>query len=286
MGRIGVLVLSWCLTIAALVRPAAAGDFPKNLAFLKGLPVVITGECLFDSDGRNVRFGPCEARVAKTKDAGGAHLFYLMEATATERLDGIQSFTLSTREVAPPARLRGDITVVVRGTCSGRELGLETPSHCSIAVYPVDGADGPDERIFLRLTRSLAPVRVEFFELYRGVIIPAERPAVRTPERKGGDVGVLLLADVLVIPGMLQDLPPELSYLELFHVVGTLPCRDPAGARAGICQVLRDPETRIYYFLMYRDERLRQVWRVDTASRRSQVLWSTPPCCNEGDLCA
>lgn len=96
----------------------------------------------------------------------------------------------------------------------------------------------------------------------------------------------LLLADVLVVPGALQDLPPELSYFELFREVGTLPCRDPAGRRFGVCRVLVDPETRMHYFLMYRHDRLWEVWRVDAVDRKSKVLWSVPPRCDEGDLCA
>ena len=99
----------------------------------------------------------------------------------------------------------------------------------------------------------------------------------------------LLLADVLVAPGALQDLPPELKYLEYaeyFRPLGTLPCRDAAGNRSGICRVLIEPETRDHYFLMYRDERLWKAWRVNGADRRPQVLWQAPPRCGKEDECA
>ena len=98
----------------------------------------------------------------------------------------------------------------------------------------------------------------------------------------------LLLADVLVAPGAPQGLPPELKYLEhaeYFRPLGTLSCRDPTGTRAGICQVLFDPETRDHYFLMYRDQ-LWKVWRVNGADRRFHVLWQAPPRCEKEDECA
>lgn len=99
----------------------------------------------------------------------------------------------------------------------------------------------------------------------------------------------LLLVDVLVGPGTSQDLPPELKYLEYpeyFRPLGTLPCRDPTGNRAGICEVLLDPETRDHYFLMYRGDRLWKAWRVNGADRRFHVLWQAPPRCEKEDKCA
>ncbi len=192
MGRVGLLILSWCLAMAALARPAAAGDFPKNIAFLAKLPVVIAGECLFDSNGPGTEhFGPCEVRAAT--DAGGKHLFYIM-AVEHGRLDGVQSFTLSARPVEPSRLLRQGTTVVMRGTCRGRELGPEAPTSCDIAVYPVGGLD---TRIFLRLLRFPSAVRTKFYEVYPGPVTLGERASVlpleRAPAREGGgDDGLAL----------------------------------------------------------------------------------------------
>lgn len=182
MGRVGVLILSGFLAAAALVRPAAAGEFPKNLVFLKGLPVVITGECLFDSNGVGTEhFGPCEVRAAT--DAGGGYLFYIMEVVTRGQLDAVQSFTLSVRKVKPPRLPRQGTTVVMRGTCRGRELGLEAPTSCDIAVYPVDGLD---KRIFLRILHFPSSFRTKFFEIYHESITLADRSPERVPTREGG----------------------------------------------------------------------------------------------------
>ena len=281
MGLTGVLMFlafTW-LTVPSSAR---AGEFPKNLAFLAQLPVVITGECLYDSDGRNVRFGPCEARVGR--DTAGGYRFYLMETVAPERLDGVQSFTLSARPVAPPAKARPEaITVVVWGMCSGQELGLREATGCEVVVFPDPSAG---ERIFLRLTHSPAPAKVEFFEVYRGAIILAERATVRQPEREESGDGTLLLADVLVAPEGLTGVPPELGYLARFRKLGTVLCNDVLGHRAGMCQVFLDEETRNHYFLMHWRDRLWRAWRVNGEDRRWEILWSAPSHCEEGDLCA
>ncbi|MEK7464862.1 MAG: hypothetical protein AAB591_00430, partial [Patescibacteria group bacterium] len=59
-GVVMFLIFIW----SAMPQAVWAGEFPKNLAFLKGLPVVITGECLFDSNGVGTEhFGPCEVRA-------------------------------------------------------------------------------------------------------------------------------------------------------------------------------------------------------------------------------
>ena len=285
MGLTGVVVFLVFIWFA-VPQAARAGEFPKNLAFLAGLPVVITGECLYDSDGRNVRFGPCEVRARR--DAAGGHTFYIVESVAAERLDGVQLFTLSARPVEPPANARpADITVVLWGTCSGKELGLKEATRCEVVVFPNPSVG---ERIFLRLVRSSSTSGYEFFEVYRRAIVPAKGAPVRQPERGGGgdDAPAFgdLIADVEVLPDVALDLPPELGYLRRFRQLGTLPCRDPAGRRSGMCHVLLDPETQNHYFLMYRRERLWGVWRVNGADRKSNVLWQAPPNCEEGDLCA
>ena len=281
-GVVMFLIFIW----SAMPQAVWAGEFPKNLAFLKGLPVVITGECLFDSNGVGTEhFGPCEVRAGR--DSAGGRVFYIMVTTAPDRLDSVQLFTLSARPVDPPKKSRpGYITVVVRGTCSGKELGLDNQIRCEIVVFP-DPAEG--QRIFLRFIRFPTSIRTQLFEVYRGAIILPEGAPVRQPAREmGGDEALAfgdLIADVEVLPDAALDLPPELGYLRRFRQLGTISCRDPAGRRFGMCHVLLDPETRNHYFLMYRDQ-LWKVWRVNGADRRFHVLWQAPPRCEKEDECA